>query len=55
MISRGVDIVWVSKTLGHKDVSITLSTYTKFIQEDEATRFQKLERFGAIFDTLVNY
>lgn len=54
MISQGVDIVWVSKTLGHKDVSITLSTYTKFIQEDEATRFQKLEKFGTIFDTLAN-
>lgn len=55
MISQGVDIVWVSKTLGHKDVSITLSTYTKFIQEDEATRFQKLEKFGTIFDTLANH
>ena len=54
MISQGVDIVWVSKTLGHKDVSITLSTYTKFIKEDEATRFQKLEKFGTIFDTLAN-
>ncbi len=54
MISQGIDIVWVSKTLGHKDVSITLSTYTKFIQEDEATRFQKLEKFGTIFDTLAN-
>ncbi len=55
MISQGVDIVWVSKTLGHKDVSITLSTYTKFIQEDEATRFQKLEKFGTIFDILANH
>ncbi len=55
MISQGVDIAWVSKTLGHKDVSITLSTYTKFIQEDEATRFQKLEKFGTIFDILANH
>ncbi|WWW12921.1 tyrosine-type recombinase/integrase [Arcobacter cryaerophilus gv. pseudocryaerophilus] len=46
MISQGVDIVWVSKTLGHKDVSITLSTYTKFIKEDEATRFQKFKRLA---------
>jgi len=29
MISQGVDIVWLSKTLDHKDASITLSTYTK--------------------------
>lgn len=54
MISQGVDIVWASKTLGHKDVSITLSTYTKFIKEDEATRFQKFEKIGTIFDTLAN-
>lgn len=55
MLSQGVDIVWVSKALGHKDVSIILLTYTKFIQEDEAIRFQKLEKFGTIFDALVNY
>jgi len=54
MISQGVDIVLVSKTFGHRDVSIILSTYTKFIKKDEATRFQKLEKFGTFFDTLVN-
>lgn len=42
MISQGVDIVWVSKTLGHKDISITLLTYTKFIQEDEANKVSEI-------------
>ncbi len=35
MISRGVDVLWVSKTLGHKDASITLKVYAKFIEEDD--------------------
>lgn len=50
MISNGVDIVWVSKTLGHKNVSITLSRYTKFIKEDEIARFKKLKKFGTAFN-----
>jgi integrase len=39
LISKGADIVWVSKMLGHKDVSITLKVYTKFIEEDDEKRF----------------
>ena len=35
MISKGVDVLWVSKTLGHKDASITLKVYAKFIEEDD--------------------
>jgi len=42
MISRGVDILWVSKTLGHKDASITLKTYAKFIEEDDDKRFKNI-------------
>ena len=33
MISNGADIVWVSKMLGHKDVSITIKVYTKCIKK----------------------
>jgi len=51
MISQGVYIVWVSKTLGHKDVSITLSTYTKFIQEDDEVRIRNIEKMGTIMGT----
>ncbi|QOP45554.1 tyrosine-type recombinase/integrase [Sulfurimonas paralvinellae] len=52
MISKGADIVWVSKILGHKDVSITLKIYTKFIQEDDDMRFKKIEKMGTILGTI---
>lgn len=54
MISRGADIVWVSNMLGHKNVSITLSTYTKFIKEDDEIRFKKIEKMDTIMDTMNN-
>ena len=54
MISKGADIVWVSKMLGHKDVSITLKIYTKFIQEDDDMRFKKIEKMGTILGTIEN-
>lgn len=44
LISNGADITWVSKMLGHKDVSITLKIYTKFIQEDDETRLKKIAK-----------
>ena len=53
MISHGADITWVSKMLGHKDVSITLKIYTKFIQEDDETRLKKIaqmDKFMVKFD-----
>lgn len=52
MISQGIDIVWVSRMLGHKDVSITLKIYTKFIQEDDQIRFKKIDKIGTIVGTL---
>jgi integrase len=45
-IEKGVDILWVSKMLGHKDVSITLKVYAKFIKEDDNTRITKLKKLG---------
>ncbi|MBU0721659.1 tyrosine-type recombinase/integrase, partial [bacterium] len=53
MISRGADIVWVSNMLGHKNISITLKIYTKFIQEDDETRLKKIaqmDKFIVKFD-----
>lgn len=44
LISKGADITWVSKMLGHKDVAITLKIYTKFIQEDDETRLKKIAK-----------
>lgn len=47
-IQNGIDILWVSKMLGHKDVSITLKVYAKYIIEDDFTRFQKLKKISNI-------
>jgi len=52
LISKGADIVWVSKMLGHKDVSITLRIYTKFIEESDEIRFKKIEKMGTLMGTL---
>lgn len=49
LVSSGEDIVWISKILGHKDVSITLKYYTKFIKEDEDIRLKKIAKIGANF------
>lgn len=46
MIKKGVDIVWVSKMLGHADVNITYRVYVKFIQVSEKERFENIEKFG---------
>ena len=51
MIFKGADIVWVSKMLGHKDVSITLQKYTKFIKEDDDIRLNKIEKMGTFEST----
>ncbi|RXK14246.1 site-specific integrase [Halarcobacter mediterraneus] len=47
-IQNGIDILWVSKMLGHKDLSITLQIYAKYIKEDDETRFSKLDKIGTI-------
>jgi len=45
MISQGEDIVWVSKTLGHASVKITLDIYTKFIPHERRERATFLNNF----------
>ena len=50
-LSDGVNILWVSKMLGHKDISITLNTYTKFIKEEEEKRLNNLQRMAQIWHT----
>ncbi len=46
MIKNGIDITWVSKTLGHKDSSITLQVYTKYLKEDEQTRMNNIDKIN---------
>lgn len=50
MITQGQNILWVSKMLGHKDVSITLKVYAKFIKEDDTTRIKKINSLGIVLD-----
>lgn len=42
LISKGVDIVWVSKMLGHKDLSIALKAYATYIQDEDDMRLKKI-------------
>ncbi|OCL86864.1 Transposase from transposon Tn916 [Aliarcobacter thereius] len=44
MISKGYNLLWVSKMLGHKDLSITLKFYARFIKEDDEKRIDKLSK-----------
>jgi hypothetical protein len=37
--------------LVHKDVTITLTTYTKYIQENDDIRFKKIAQMGTILGT----
>jgi integrase len=54
LMSKGADIVRVSKMLGHKDVSIVLKIYTKFIEEYDGVRLEKIEKMGTVVGTLDN-
>ena len=49
LVSKGEDILWISKTLGHKDPQTTLMYYSKPIKEDENIRLEKINKIGANF------
>lgn len=49
MITDGHNILWVSQMLGHKDVSITLKIYAKYIKEDDEIRIEKLSKIVPYF------
>ena len=54
LISKGADITWVSKMLGHKDITITLKVYTKFIKEDDDVRLKKIAQIDKLMINLEN-
>lgn len=54
LISKGADIAWVSKMLGHKDITITLKVYTKFIKEDDEVRIKKIAQIDKFMVKLEN-
>ena len=43
MLSNNEDILWVSSMLGHKDSTMTLSVYAKYIKRDKKKRGQFLD------------
>jgi integrase len=49
-VKNGVDILWVSKILGHKDILVTLKVYTKYIKEDDNIRIQKINQMSIFLD-----
>lgn len=54
MITDGQNILWVSRMLGDKDVSITLKVYTKYIKESDEERINKLSKIVPFFVPFFN-
>lgn len=46
LIGNGIDIVAVSKMLGHSDVSMTLKIYTHLLQKNDDKLVNELEKIG---------
>lgn len=44
MLNNGIDSLWVSATLGHENLQITLSIYTHFIPKKEKMQISFLEK-----------
>jgi integrase len=44
MISSGEDILWVSNMLGHKDSSMTLEVYAKYVKQTDKKRAEFLSK-----------
>ena len=50
LLHNGIEVITISKLIGHKDVTITLNTYSHLLQEKEDTDYQKIKKlfnFGA--------
>ena len=54
MITQGQNILWVSRMLGHKDISITLKTYARFIKENEDERLENISKIVPFFVPFLN-
>ncbi|MFY9088716.1 tyrosine-type recombinase/integrase [Arcobacter aquimarinus] len=54
MITQGQNILWVSRMLGHKDISITLKVYARFIKENEDERLENLSKIVPFFVPFLN-
>ena len=48
LISYGIDFAFVSHSLGHASLQITMEKYAKYVKESDTTRLNKLEKFTQI-------
>jgi len=53
MLENGEDVLWVSHMLGHKNSSITLSTYARYVKRKDKNRGAFLEATVAQNDTIM--
>lgn len=51
IITEGYNILWVSRMLGHKDISITIKVYSRFIVEDDKKRLEFISSLNPNFLT----
>lgn len=51
MLAKKIDIGWISKTMGHCNIQITLQKYTKFVPKNEDEREAFLKEFVTLFVT----
>lgn len=51
MLAKKIDIGWISKTMGHENIQITLQTYAKYVPKDSDDRDKFLKGFVTLFVT----
>lgn len=51
MLVKKIDIGWISKTMGHENIQITLQTYAKYIPQNNDEREAFLKEFVTLFVT----
>jgi integrase len=51
MLAKKIDIGWISKTMGHSNIQITLQKYAKYVPKDANERELFLNQFVTLFVT----
>lgn len=51
MLAKKIDIGWISKTMGHENIQITLQEYTKYVPKNNDEREVFLKEFVTLFVT----
>ena len=51
MLAKKIDIEWISKTMGHSNIQITLQRYAKYVPKDANERELFLNQFVTLFVT----